>query len=1070
MRLRLGLILLLLNGCDSVLREPERVLVRVCQSCPGDEREKEPEFWNSQARETLHAALRLQPRAHRAKNIILFLGDGMGVSTVSAARILRGQMVGASGEETKLAMDTFPYLALSKTYSVDKQVADSASTATAYHCGVKANAKTLGLSAAAVPYECNSTFGNEVYSVLHRAKAQGKSVGIVTTTRVQHASPAASYAHSVSRSWYSDSDLPSSARKQGCTDIATQLVNNTDIDVILGGGRMYMTPKGTPDPEYPSSSSRRGDRKDKRNLIHQWLNGRENSQYVWHKEQFDAVDVNSTDRLMGLFEPKDMRFEVFRNSTRDPSIVEMTEKAIQILSKNPKGFFLFSAVHAVNETLQPVGFVRAAPCGLSAGGRIDHGHHDGVAKLALTETVMFDLAVQEAARVTRETDTLTVVTADHSHVFTFGGNTPRGNPIFVDEEYMQQAAVPLDSETHGGEDVAIYAKGPMAHLFHGVKEQNYIAHVLAYAACLEPYTDCPPPSPRPRPRPRPAAPPTATQPCCSHWLPCCGPSPHDPTPSTAQSPTALSRICRCAHIMAQKNMSLTAGLLLCFMVDWSFSVIPVEEQNPHFWNVKGKESLREALSLQPNLHRAKNLILFLGDGMGVSTVTAARILKGQMDGNPGEETILKMETFPYVALSKTYNVDQQMPDSAGTATAYLCGVKANYGTVGLSAAALRYQCNTARGNEVTSVLHRARMAGKSVGIVSTARVQHASPAAAYAHSANRGWYSDSDLPPDAVRDGCRDIAYQLVHNTDINVILGGGRLYMLPNDTADPEYSSTRGDRFDKTNLITEWLKNKKNAKYVWNKAQFDGVDEEETDYLMGLFEPKDTRYELQRNPETDPSLTEMVEKAIKILRKNPKGYYLFVEDEGRIDHGHHGGRALFALTEAVHFDKAIERAMDLTSVLDTLSVVTADHSHVFTFGGYSVRGNPVLGFSRVTADDDKSFTTALYGNGPGYQILNGTRPDPVQNDTITQFGEYRQQAAVPLDSETHGSEDVAIYAQGPMAHLFHGVQEQSYIAHVMAYAACLEPYDDCILEDLAAPLQTTLLLLPLSLASLLLF
>lgn len=57
---------------------------------------------------------------------------------------------------------------------------------------------------------------------------------------------------------------------------------------------------------------------------------------------------------------------------------------------------------------------------------------------------------------------------------------------------MQQAAVPLDAETHGGEDVAIYAKGPMAHLFHGVKEQNYVAHVMAYAACLEPYRNCPP--------------------------------------------------------------------------------------------------------------------------------------------------------------------------------------------------------------------------------------------------------------------------------------------------------------------------------------------------------------------------------------------------------------------------------------------------------------------------------------------------------------------------------------------------------------------------------------------------
>ncbi|XP_064186092.1 intestinal-type alkaline phosphatase-like [Anguilla rostrata] len=519
--------------------------------------------------------------------------------------------------------------------------------------------------------------------------------------------------------------------------------------------------------------------------------------------------------------------------------------------------------------------------------------------------------------------------------------------------------------------------------------------------------------------------------------------------------------------MALKRLALSAGLLLFLAVNRSFSVIPVEEESPHFWNTKGKEALSRALNLQPNLHRAKNLVLFLGDGMGVSTVTAARILKGQMAGNPGEETVLTMEAFPYLALSKTYNVDQQMPDSAGTATAYSCGVKANYGTLGLSAAARRYQCKTAHGNEVTSVLHRAKMAGKSVGIISTARVQHASPAASYAHSANRAWYSDSDLPPDAVRDGCRDIAYQLVYNTEIDVILGGGRTYMLPNDTADPEYPSSRGDRWDKTNLITEWLKNKKKAKYVWNKAQLDDVDEDDTDYLMGLFEPKDLRYELDRNPLTDPSLTEMVEKAIKILRKNSKGYYLFVEG-GRIDHGHHDGIAGHALTEAVEFDKALQRATELTSELDTLMVVTADHSHVFTFGGYSARGNPVLGLSREIAEDNKTFTTALYGNGPGYQILNGTRPDP--NNITTEFRVFMQQAAVPLDSETHGSEDVAIYARGPMAHLFHGVQEQSYVAHVLAYAACLEPYADCVLPDGAAALQSglLLLLLPVSLASLL--
>lgn len=67
---------------------------------------------------------------------------------------------------------------------------------------------------------------------------------------------------------------------------------------------------------------------------------------------------------------------------------------------------------------------------LFVSGRIDHGHHAGIANLALTETVMFDRAIRRASQLTKDSETLTIVTADHSHVFTFGGNTPRGNPIF----------------------------------------------------------------------------------------------------------------------------------------------------------------------------------------------------------------------------------------------------------------------------------------------------------------------------------------------------------------------------------------------------------------------------------------------------------------------------------------------------------------------------------------------------------------------------------------------------------------------------------------------------------------
>uniref|UniRef100_A0A9J7ZNE3 alkaline phosphatase n=1 Tax=Cyprinus carpio carpio TaxID=630221 RepID=A0A9J7ZNE3_CYPCA len=467
--------------------------------------------------------------------------------------------------------------------------------------------------------------------------------------------------------------------------------------------------------------------------------------------------------------------------------------------------------------------------------------------------------------------------------------------------------------------------------------------------------------------------------------------------------------------MATQQILLIIGIFVLAGFDGCFSVIPEEEQNPNFWYVKGKEALHTSLSMKPNLHRAKNLILFLGDGMGISTVTAARIMKGQMEGKTGEESVLAMDTFPHLALSKTYNVDKQMPDSAATATAYLCGVKSNYGTLGLSAAARRKDCSSAKGNEVKSILHQAKMAGKSVGIVSTARVQHASPAASYSHTPERGWYSDKDLSSEAVTGGCKDIAYQLVHNTDINVILGGGRQYMFPKETVDPEYSTFTGSRQDKTDLVDVWLRSRNKATYVWNKKDFDAVKEDNTDYLMGLFEPKDTRYELERDPSMDPSLTEMVEKAIKILRKNSKGFYLFVEG-GRIDHGH------------------------------------------------SYRGNSVLGVSYSKAEDGKSFTNALYGNGPGYQIVNGTRPD--MNETISTSDDYLQQAAVPLDSETHGSEDVAIFAKGPMAHLFHGVQEQSYIAHAMAYAACIEPYTNCQLENYAICTKFSLVVLMLSLLS----
>ncbi|XP_010075622.1 PREDICTED: LOW QUALITY PROTEIN: intestinal-type alkaline phosphatase-like, partial [Pterocles gutturalis] len=210
---------------------------------------------------------------------------------------------------------------------------------------------------------------------------------------------------------------------------------------------------------------------------------------------------------------------------------------------------------------------------------------------------------------------------------------------------------------------------------------------------------------------------------------------------------------------------------------------------------------------------------------------------------------------------------------------------------------------------------------------------------------------------------------QLVHNVDINVIMGGGRRYMTPAGTPDPEYptsATANGMREDGKNLIDMWLAARPGARYAWNRTEMlmaVVAADPSVKYLMGLFEPLDMTYDLVRNRTLDPSLTEMTEAAITILSRNPNGFYLFVEDKSG-PHGHHESAAQKALTDAVEFDWAIDRAGILTDEADTLTVVTADHSHVFSFGGYTLRGSSIFGLAQGIAADGKNYTSILYGNG----------------------------------------------------------------------------------------------------------
>ncbi|CAG5131710.1 unnamed protein product, partial [Candidula unifasciata] len=467
-----------------------------------------PTYWHNVAQSELETSLK-EPTRGVAKNVILFLGDGMGPTTVTAGRIFAGQLKGLKGEEHKLSFDQFPFTGLSRTYNVDSQITDSAASGTAYLTGVKTNQGMLGVSAAAVKSNCASTVGAHVDSILRWSALAGKSTGVVTTTRITHATPGASYSHSPDRDWESDRWVfwvPLGSLVDMCVSMYVCAC------VILGGGRAYFYPEGFADPDPdPSFDPSKVSRLDRRNLIEEWKNDKarkwQSHQFVYNKAGLDHVSSVQTDFLLGLFTQDHMTYDIDRNRTKEPSIAEMTQKAIEILKKNKHGFFL-----------------------LVEGGKIDHGHHDSLAHYALSELVAMAEAVDVAKKLTDETETLIVVTADHSHVMDIAGYATRGTPILglstldsktslkdvkdrkpyttilyangpgygvprqnltnVDTSntsYIFQSAVPMSSETHGGEDVTIYASGPQSFLYTGVHEQNYIPMVMAYASCVGPY-------------------------------------------------------------------------------------------------------------------------------------------------------------------------------------------------------------------------------------------------------------------------------------------------------------------------------------------------------------------------------------------------------------------------------------------------------------------------------------------------------------------------------------------------------------------------------------------------------
>jgi alkaline phosphatase len=194
----------------------------------------------------------------------------------------------------------------------------------------------------------------------------------------------------------------------------------------------------------------------------------------------------------------------------------------------------------------------------------------------------------------------------------------------------------------------------------------------------------------------------------------------------------------------------------------------------------------------------------------------------------------------------------------------------------------------------------------------------------------------------------------------LKVILGGGSRNFI--NATEPAHRAM-GRRTDGRNLINEWLaKSPSTRTYVSNRTQLMDIDTATYDgQLFGMFHATHTNFNLDtirlNRQAENPTLPEMTKVAIELLSKDENGFFLLVES-GRIDHGHHGTQARLAIDETFEFDKSIRQALEMVDLEETLVIVTADHSHVFTYGGYPHRGNDIFGLSPSSTQDGMPFLT----------------------------------------------------------------------------------------------------------------
>lgn len=394
----------------------------------------------------------------------------------------------------------------------------------------------------------------------------------------------------------------------------------------------------------------------------------------------------------------------------------------------------------------------------------------------------------------------------------------------------------------------------------------------------------------------------------------------------------------------------------------------------------------------PKAAPARSAVLFIGDGMGSSYVTATRVALG---GSAGR---LHLDDMPYTALVRTYAADSPVTDSAAAATAMACGRKTANGVLGQDASVVYGRKD---GRPLESIAAWGKRHGMRIGLVTTTRVTHATPAGFYA--------SVND------RDHERAIARQAIA-TRLDLLLGGGEEFFGPGAPAREEggWSPADTDDLEAAARAAGWV-------IVRSASELNAVTSLEH-RVLGLFAashlPYETRSPVPPDRHGAPTLEQMTRWAIGALRKTGTPFFLMVEG-GRIDHAGHDNWARTLIDETAAFDAAIGAALTMLDAKTTLVLVTADHET----GGLAMNGYPdeKVGILGTVADaaGEKPHAILSFASGPGISGDPGEAPYGADD---------RRPSGIALGSAAHTGIDVTLYGWGAGAANIHGTLDNTAV------------------------------------------